>query len=255
MTAERKNRIGAAFDAYTAAYDIGDVKIRLKYDHTYRVADNSEKIAASLSLPEGDLLLAWEIGMLHDIGRFEQVRQYGTFLDSLSVNHAEFGADLLFRDGLIARFGIPETNYPLIEKAIRCHNRYLLPEDLSEREGIFCRIIRDADKVDIFRVNVETGMEAIYNVPEEVLKKESVTPAVKTAFLKRHTIDRALMETTIDHLVGHLALAFGLEYKESRRLALQQGYLSRLMAFSSDNPDTAAFLWEAGEILRDFLSA
>ena len=254
MFEERKAQITAAFDAYTAAYDISDVKIRLKYDHTYHVADNCVAIARSLSLPEDGIHLAWTIGMLHDIGRFEQIRRYGTFLDSISVNHAEFGADLLFHGGLIHSFDVPEKDCALIEKAIRCHNRYLLPDELDDSEALFCRIIRDADKVDIFRVNIETGMEAIYNVPEAVLKKESISPAVKNAFMAMQTIDRSLMETTIDHLASHLALAFGLEYPESRSIALRQGYLERLIAFESENQDTIDFLKQAAEILHEFLN-
>ena len=42
--------------------------------------------------------------MLHDIGRFEQIRRFGTFNDVQSVDHAEFGADLLFKEGLIRKF-------------------------------------------------------------------------------------------------------------------------------------------------------
>ena len=44
---------------------------------------------------------AYIVGLLHDIGRFEQVRIYNTFRDAESVNHAQFSADLLFRDGMI----------------------------------------------------------------------------------------------------------------------------------------------------------
>ena len=55
--------------------------IILKKEHTYRVANLSEKIARSISdiydLSEGDVDLAWIIGMFHDIGRFEQVKRYG----------------------------------------------------------------------------------------------------------------------------------------------------------------------------------
>ena len=42
--------------------------------------------------------------MLHDIGRFEQIRRFGTFNDAQSVDHAEFGADLLFKECLIRKF-------------------------------------------------------------------------------------------------------------------------------------------------------
>ena len=41
------------------------------------------------------------------------------------------------------------------------------------------KIIRDADKVDILRVNYETPMEEIYNTNREILITEKITDAVK----------------------------------------------------------------------------
>ncbi|MCR4787294.1 MAG: HD domain-containing protein, partial [Lachnospiraceae bacterium] len=82
------------FAGYTEGYDSSDPKIKLKIDHTYRVAALCERIANTV--PGVDAELAWLSGMLHDIGRFEQVRRYGTFSDADSVDHAQFGADLLF---------------------------------------------------------------------------------------------------------------------------------------------------------------
>ena len=88
-----KAAVEKAFASYTQNYDPDDPKIKLKINHTYRVADLCERIARTV--PGADTDLAWLMGMLHDIGRFEQVRRYGTFMDAKSVDHAAFGADLL----------------------------------------------------------------------------------------------------------------------------------------------------------------
>ncbi len=99
-----KQRAEAAFQAYTSKYDAGNTMIRHKVEHTLRVAENCEKIAVSLGMNGEEVAFAWFLGLLHDIGRFEQVRRYGTFIDSVSVDHAEFGADLLFHENLIDSF-------------------------------------------------------------------------------------------------------------------------------------------------------
>ena len=118
------------FEKYVAQYDMSDIKIYLKYEHTQKVAEYCKRIAIWLGLCEEDVEIAWKIGILHDIGRFEQVKRYGTFKDALSVNHAQFGADLLFKEGLIQEFEKNEGRYELIEKAIRYHNCYELPDGL-----------------------------------------------------------------------------------------------------------------------------
>ena len=99
-----REKVEKAFRDYTADYDLNDPKVKLKVDHTYRVAALSDCITDSLNLTGFDKNLAWLLGMLHDIGRFEQLRRYHTFRDAFSVNHAELSADILFRENLIGKF-------------------------------------------------------------------------------------------------------------------------------------------------------
>ncbi|MBM6898753.1 HD domain-containing protein, partial [Gemmiger formicilis] len=90
-----------AFSDYAAHYNAADSKIKLKIDHTYRVAALCGRIAASLGLSQPDIDLAWLCGLLHDVGRFEQLRQYGTFNDAQSIDHAAMSARVLFEEGHI----------------------------------------------------------------------------------------------------------------------------------------------------------
>lgn len=233
-----KNTLIEAFEMYTSSYDLSDPNILLKYIHTGKVAENCEMIARSLNLNEEDVELAWEIGMLHDIGRFEQLRRYHTFFDAKSIDHAQFGADLLFKEGLFEKFDSQKENAELIETAIRCHSLYRLPENLTEREILFCQIIRDADKIDIYRSNYETGMDKVYYVTMEELRNSAITPEVYEVFLEGRAIPRDIRKTVADNLVGHIALTFELVYPESRKMAIEQGFLWKLLDTEFDNPET-----------------
>ena len=93
-----------SFRDYTSAYNLNDARVKLKVYHTFRVAALSDVITDSLGMTGYDRDLAWLLGMLHDIGSFEQVRRYHTFRGALFINHAELSADILFRDGLIRNF-------------------------------------------------------------------------------------------------------------------------------------------------------
>ena len=230
------------FAAYTANYNPENPKIKLKIDHTYRVASMAETIAKSIvsQYPWLDIDMTWLCGMLHDIGRFEQVRRYDTFTDSLSVDHAQFGADLLFQEGLLEKFGkFTDEERKVLEISIRNHSVYRIDENLSEEMKVYCRVLRDADKVDIFRINCDTPLEDIYNVTTEELKTASVSPEVKQCFLERHAVLRHLKKTAVDHSAAHVCLLFELEYPKSRKLAKEQGYLDKMLELESDNPDTA----------------
>lgn len=236
MEIDRK-AVLAAFDAYAGHYDLGDVKVKLKYDHTFRVAENAERIAGSLHLSPEDTDLAWLLGMLHDIGRFEQLRRYGTFQDRISVNHAGLSGDILFKEGLIDSFREDRSEDPLIEKAIRLHNVFRLPA-LTHREYTFCAILRDADKADILRVNCETPRTEIYDLPPEAFTDSLITREVYESILHGTNVDRSFSKTGIDFMLGHMAFVFGMVYPETLRIAKEQGYLEELLSFESHVPET-----------------
>lgn len=233
-----REKLIQAFEEYVSDYNLNDPNIYLKYIHTGKVAQNCECIARSLGLEAADCALAWEIGMLHDIGRFEQLRRFDTFNDAVSIDHAQFGADLLFKEGSIGTFDAEGEYNDLIEKAIRFHSLYRIPEGLSERERLFCQIIRDADKVDIYRANFETGLDVVYHVTKEELRASAISPEVYEVFCEERAIPRNIRKTVADHLVGHIALSFELVYPKSRQLAKEQGYLWKLLETKFDNPKT-----------------
>lgn len=273
----RKNVINA-FAEYVRNYDPSDEKIKLKIDHTYRVAGLCQRIAESLGLSEPDVDIAWLLGMLHDIGRFEQIRRFGTFNDVQSVDHAEFGADLLFKEGLIRKFAEgyyeecelaePENQEDeqiiknnehhnkdtgLLEMAIRQHNKYRVKEDLTERQRMFCDILRDADKVDIFKVNADIPMEIIYDVTTEELKNGVITKEVLESFYKKETVLKSVRRSAVDHIVWHISLLFELVYKESYRQAKEQGYVYKLLNFKSDVPEVNAEFDDMRKYVDEFL--
>lgn len=265
MTIDRK-KVKNVFKKYTDNYDTSDDKIKLKVDHTYRVAALSERIASSLGLGDDDTNLAWLIGMLHDIGRFEQLKNYGTFSDAESIDHAHYGVELLFEDGLIEKFAsendtkdlkgtkdLKETaikseneeketkeisELDILRTAIWNHSAYRVEEGLTDRVKMFCNIIRDADKIDILKVNYDVTLEVIYDVTTEELKNSGVTDEVMKAFMEHHAVLRSLKKTPIDNLVGHAALVFELIYNESFKIVKEQGYIEKMLSYVSDNQDT-----------------
>ena len=249
-----RQRVKKQFASYTRNYDPEDTKIALKIAHTYRVADNCEQIAKSIGLTDEEIEFAWLSGMLHDIGRFEQVKRYNTFIDSESVDHAEFGADLLFgEEGLISDYIDDRDWDAMLEIVIRQHNKYRMDETISGKTLVFCNILRDADKVDIFRVNVETPMEEIYNVTEDVLLTSGVSEKVMEQVRERHAINRDIMDSPAEHLIGHIALTFELVYEKSRELAKEQGYVLKMFEFPTRNESTKRALAETRTLLEDWL--
>ena len=231
MKVERE-RVRETFREYTDAYDATDEKIKLKIDHTYRVAELCERIAKAEQMEKTEVDLAWLLGMLHDVGRFEQLRRYGTFSDADSIDHAALGADILFGgviregEGLIRTYVDDAAEDEVIETAISTEK--------------LCHILRDADKIDILRVNVDVPLEEIYNTTTEELRNAAVTPTVMDSFYEHHATLRSIKRTPVDHVVGHISLVFELVFPESVRIVKEQGYLEKLLHFESRNAVTNA---------------
>ncbi len=248
-----------AFIDYVSDYNLNDTKIKLKKDHTFRVAGLCDEIAGSLQFIGEDRDLAWLCGMLHDIGRFEQIRRYGTFKDAESINHAHFGVQLLFEDYLFDLFRpvIPENKMTetvnILQKSIYNHSEYRLPENLTNREEMFCNILRDADKIDILKVNVEIPMEEIYNTTRAELMNAEVSGAVMEAFHECRAIPHRIKGTVVDHLVGHISLVYELVYDMSLTIVKEQGYLTKMLQFKSENPVCRKQFLNIKEIMEAYL--
>ena len=122
------------FKEYLKDYDLNNGNIKLKIKHTYEVVKKSEYISKGLGLDQENIELAKIIALLHDIGRFEQVKQINEFTDSREFEHANYGVKRLFADNQIRNF-IENNKYDnIIKKAIYNHNKYKIEEGLEENE-------------------------------------------------------------------------------------------------------------------------
>ena len=212
------------YKEYISNYNPENPKIALKISHIFRTAEKAKKIAINLKLSEEDIKLAELIGMLHDIGRFEQLKIYNTYNDRESINHGEYGAKILFEDGLIKNF-IDDRNYDrIIYLAVINHNRDNIEEGLNENELLHCKIIRDADKWDIFYVLTIENDEALWNTSNPVFDKE-VTPEIFIGFIKTGRIDYSKRKVKEDSFITHLAHIFDIYFDYTLENVVKENYL------------------------------
>ena len=228
-----RNKAREVFIEYTSHYDPKDPMISSKTGHTMFVAGNADRIAGSLGLTGIQTDFAYLLGLLHDIGRYEQVKRFGTFVDRLSIDHAELGADILFREGLIDSFQIdtfPREYYGICEDSIRLHNKLLLPSDLEGERRIFADIIRDADKADIFRMVASIPFSERAGKSRDSFKDSgTISDEVMECVRHQRCVPRALISSVFDGDVSHICLVFELVFDESKRIVKEQGYLQMLL--------------------------
>ncbi len=210
------------FLTYAGNFDRNDGRIELKIVHTLAVADIMDRLTESLHLPEHLKSLAHICAMFHDIGRFEQVKQYGTFFDNISVDHAELGCEILVGENFLQELDAREQK--MIITAIRNHNRFRIEDGLDDETLLLCKLIRDADKCDIFRVFACENMVDTMGETEEQVSQETVSEPVFQSIMKHQCVKREDRHTGLDIWVSFLAFFFDLYFAESIKLLSSDQY-------------------------------
>ena len=214
--------------------------IRLKEAHIGFVRRNCRELAQWLQLNEHDVLLAELIGLLHDVGRFRQWSVYRTFRDNLSEDHAELGLKLIKEQQLYNELNSEDQDILLF--AIGNHNKKFIAQAPSERHLLFAKIIRDADKLDIYRVNIDY----VCVPPEGVF-----TPVCKQSFILGEQINGGDMQTVDDRKLLYLVWVYDLYYSWTLKKIEELGYLERVIATLPCDAEVE----EAVERLRKFISS
>lgn len=241
-----------AFKEYVKKYNPEDEKIKIKIVHIEKVAENSKRIAQNLGLSQEDVELAELIGLLHDIGRFEQVRLYHTFVDKDSINHGKYGAKILFEDGLIRNFIKDNKFDKIIKLAIVNHNRADIEEDLTERERLHAKIIRDADKTDIFRILISGDKKAIWEKAD--LSDDKISDEIYREFVEDKRINYKERKTSADILVSHFNYVYDLNFPETRKIIRDNKYIDKLyQRFKFNDAETMKRFNEIYRLSKEYM--
>jgi hypothetical protein len=222
--------------------------ITLKEEHTRRVCDNMTAIARDLSLAGDRALLAEAIALFHDVGRFPQYRRYGTFQDSVSVNHAALGAKVLIENSVLR--GLPKPEQDLVVRTVTLHNVYEVPAGLDPETLLLLRMVRDADKLDIMRVFIELGDQRAGDRPSAAAlglpDTPDYSPSILAALRRKELAQYSSLKTMNDFRILQLAWIFDLNFDASLRMVDERRYLDRMAALLPPVPE----LIDAVEFVR-----
>lgn len=210
----------------------GDDNVTLKLEHTVRVLDNAREICDAHAL-SGELRDAALLGALyHDIGRFPQYRDYKTFRDKDSANHALLGIGALHRGRMLNDLSAPLRR--LVLAAVALHNVRTLPKNTPPHMRTVISVVRDADKLDIFPVILE-HLENPDRESGVVLMNMKRDPQAYTEELLEQIMtgqmgDYALMNWTNDFAILLAGWVHDLNFAHTCRQLLERDLLGRLFA-------------------------
>lgn len=259
MNQEDLKRLKIWFDQYVSGYYTDDSEdnypFRLKKNHTKRVCENIIMIGKAMNLSDFELIIAETMALFHDIGRFEQYAKYGTFSDIASENHAKLSLRQMAIHGVLSENTKDEKR--LINRAIAYHNAAALPNVKDDKELFYMRLLRDADKLDIWKVVIDYYHErdnfqssAIeLNLPDDPIWSGKILEAVMNKKIARMED----LKTLNDFKLLQISWVFDLNFAPSFKAVENRKYLNRLEATLPQSPDIANAVAIAHSYMKSYL--
>ena len=223
------------FDRYADGFygddEFVNANLRLKHEHSLRTCKEISYLCGELGLDEGRRFIAETIALFHDIGRFEQFVKYRTYVDPRSVDHCVLGVDVLGRTKILEGLEAEERRW--IEEAVEYHGRKELPNGLDGESVLFARLIRDADKLDIYRIVVENYEQYKISPAEFLLEIElpdepGYSAEVAEAVLNEESTDYRKLGTLHDIMLLQLGWVYDVNFVATLKRIRQRKFLETI---------------------------
>ena len=225
--------------------------VRLKEEHTLRVVQHAADIANALNLSLPQVELAKIGALLHDIGRFTQYKTYRTFNDALSANHGELGFSVLEESNILSLAGVMDKEQEIIKNTVLYHNRRHLPIDIKEDCCLVAKIIRDADKLDIFAMLVTDNKDNQIPRPPELKNAMNYSVEIIEEILQGNLVKHGAIKTVTDLMLFRLSWLYDIYFTYSFSYIQKQQYVEKLLATLPENEDMQG----VGHCLQNYIKS
>ncbi len=219
--------------AYMKSFYTDDEEVQngilIKEKHTGYVTSNCVELAKNLNLSNHDVQLAEIIGLFHDVGRFYQYQKYKTFNDAQSEDHANLALKVI--DSLDFFNELSIDDYELVKFAIKNHNKKVIEPCNDDRKIFFAKLIRDADKLDIYRVlEPYLAQENAHKMPNFITgRSPDISPDFVEKFARGERTDYNQIRTNGDRKIVRLMWIYDVNFKWTMEKIVQRGYIEKIV--------------------------
>ena len=230
------------FKNYVSNYDMNEIAISRKYYHSLRVMDFCEFIAKENNFNDKDMEISLLVGLLHDYARFEQWTKYKTYSDLKSIDHGDLAVEKLFDNNEIIDYCKNQEYYDEIYDAIKYHNKMNFSDDISVHNKLLCKVIRDADKLDIFYL---LGAE------KDLMKQDNgiISDKIKEDFYNHKQVSRKDVKCENDNIVLDLSMVYDLNFKCSLEYLKENSLIDKMF----DNIEDKEMFKEYFEYTKNYI--
>ena len=232
------------FDEYIAGFygddEFVNANLKLKEDHSRRTCEEMRYLAEQVALTANQKRIAEAAALFHDLGRFKQFVKYRTYNDPKSVNHCLLSLEILRRTNMLA--GVEKAEKEIIEKAIEYHGVKELPSELDGECLLFSKLLRDADKLDIFFVVTQYYKQYRDNPGEFKLEMElpdvpEYSAEVVEAILNGQRFDYSRLRSWNDMKLLQLGWVYDVNFTATLKRIGKRKFLEKIVDFLPQTGD------------------
>ena len=244
----RSSRVMKVFEQYVKKFDMNNNNIKAKYFHSLKVMEIANDIASTIGLfNEEEIAVVELIALFHEIANFGNVTNRNIGDEELE-DYAMKSVEILFNEGLLRKI-TDDTSYDeVIKLAIFAGDKNGLPSGINPKDAAFCKILRDAQKLDNFRM--------ILNYPIIDIRIDSFpSNMVYDSFKKFMVIDKKLSENNSDDVIIALSDVFGLNYRYSYAILQRNAYVDKIINnLRFDDKKVHVFFNQIGRVLNMYIN-
>jgi HD superfamily phosphodiesterase len=255
MTNETLQGLSSFFDSYTQQFLLHYPQLfenlSLKIRHSQKVRENIRFLSQKEKLSKGSSNIAEAIALFHDIGRFKQYTQYNTFSDENSVDHGHLGVSVLKEENVLKK--ITETSKQIIYKGVEFHNKKELPADVDEDSLFFIKLIKDADKLDIYRIVTEHYLSGNQNkkLTLDLDQSDAYNPICIEQIRQHKIIDKHSLTTVTDFKLLQVSWVFELYFSASFSVLKKHQYIEKIFSTLPDDGNISCIKAEIKSYLQN----
>ncbi|MFA6470453.1 MAG: HD domain-containing protein [Candidatus Latescibacterota bacterium] len=213
--------------------------INIKVVHSRIVEEICRSLAEELGWSREDIVTASALGLLHDAGRFSQFTEYGTFSDADSVDHGRRGYEVVKESGILSRCS--ETVQNKILEGILFHNLRTIPPGVLPDSLPFVKLIRDGDKLDIYRIireRIENNQLGDHLKEALFIRAEGpANPLAIGEIWNRETVSNENLFSMADFTLMQMSWVFDINYPPTLRRIRESGILNILACALPDEKE------------------
>ena len=165
------------------------------------------------------------------------------------MEHGDYGVEILNKE--IRKYTNIDKYDSIIKIAIKNHSKFAIKEGLTDEEMLFSKIIRDADKADIFYEAVYMFWKNNKDEIETEIISDSILNKFKSCKIIKQTKEDSL---NIDSVIRILAFIFDINFKPTFEILKREDYINKIIdRFDLKNQEAKEKMEEIRKIANEYI--